>query len=260
MSDKTITSIENGMSIIELVISNGGMTQTEVREELDWSKAKTHYYMKTLRKCGLIVQREREYFAGLGLATYGRAAIEQTELVHPLRTVVDDLAAETDKLALLAVEQNDEIYYVYQSEAGDSAGERNLVGKAREPHCTAFGKVILANVDENRREALLADVEFDSDSQCSNTSEAELRRELEQIRENDFAYDEAEFEPSIRGIAAPIWDTGGERLLGSLGVISSEEPLEDPYSGTKAQRFAKTDANIVKRFAKTARNKLDGGE
>ncbi|MFC7194850.1 hypothetical protein ACFQL4_09625 [Halosimplex aquaticum] len=32
MSDKTITSIENGMSIIELVISNGGMTQTEVRE------------------------------------------------------------------------------------------------------------------------------------------------------------------------------------------------------------------------------------
>lgn len=257
MSEKTITSIEHATSVIDLIVSNDGMTQTEIGEHLDWSKTKVHYYVKTLRRRGLVVEREGNYFAGLGLASYGRAAIEQTELVHSLNTVVSNLAEETGKLAILAVEQSDRIYYIYQSDSSDSQMERNLVGMAREPHCTAFGKAILANIDERRRAELMENLELGSLTENTTTSEAELRQDLENIRENDFAYSDGEFGPSAHAIASPIWDTEGETLLGSLGVVGSEQPLEDPYSGMKARRFAQTDANIVKRFAKTARNKID---
>lgn len=257
MDDKTIASIDNAFDIIELSIAKDGVKPVEVRRELDFSKSNVHYYLKTLCKYDLLTKRDGKYYVSLGFMEYGGTAVENIQLVDSIDTVIHDLATETEKLALLAVEQNGRTYYIYQIRGSKSAVRGYFVGKARGLHCTAFGKAIFANMSKNQQEKRFETTEFIRHTEKTLVTREELMDEFETIRENDFAYSDGEFDSSLRSLASPIWDKQRENLLGAIGVIGTEDSIDSSRSRVKAQRFAQTDANIVKRMAKTARNKID---
>jgi DNA-binding IclR family transcriptional regulator len=255
MADKTITSVDNAFVIIEMIIEEGGVTPKQLQAEFDFSKANVHYYLKTLKRHGLIAQENGEYHLSFGFVRYGGITVEETGLVGQLDETVHKLSEETGKLALLAVDHQDMSIYIHQAKPQGGI-QGYFIGKTRKLHTTAFGKAILAFLPEQRRRVMIDEEYLKQHTARTVVSEEELRDELELVRENEFAYSDGEFNDSLRSLAAPIWSKNRETLLGSIGIIGDATRIEDPYARTKAQRFEKTDRNIVKRLAKTAQNKL----
>ena len=84
-------------------------------------------------------------------------------------------------------------------------------------HCTSVGKVLLAYMDEQRRDQILAK-RFEKLTDKTVTDVAELRAQLEKIRIQGYALADEETTLGVRGIAVPIFESDG-RFVASMGIV-----------------------------------------
>ena len=106
---------------------------------------------------------------------------------------------------------------VYVDKAEDESGVRmySRIGKAVIPYCSAVGKAILANLDEPRRDAVLAGVTWERFTDLTITTRERLDDELVRVRARGWATDDREFEPYVNCLAVPILSP-----LGVVGAVS----------------------------------------
>lgn len=122
-------------------------------------------------------------------------------------------------------------------------------------HTTAFGKAILASVPESHVREIVDHYGLPEVTEGSVTDIDTLLDELDTTREKGIAFDDGEHRTGVRSIAAPIILEDGD-VYGAVGIIGSADILDDPHAHVKAQRFAESPSNIVKRFSHIIRNKL----
>jgi IclR family transcriptional regulator, KDG regulon repressor len=95
-------------------------------------------------------------------------------------------------------------------------------------HCTAAGKALLAWREE-WREAVLTQ-SLASYTERTNVGPESLRRELARTVARGYSVEDREYEPSTRGLAAPVFSDSGEAVA-ALAVVAPVERLQaDHYS------------------------------
>jgi DNA-binding IclR family transcriptional regulator len=90
-------------------------------------------------------------------------------------------------------------------------------------HCTAAGKALLAWRDE-WREAVLTQ-QLASFTERTSVGPESLRRELARTVARGYAVEDREYEPTTRGLAAPVFSGTGEAVA-ALAVVAPVERLE----------------------------------
>ncbi|MCY1238492.1 Transcriptional repressor IclR [compost metagenome] len=82
-------------------------------------------------------------------------------------------------------------------------------------HCSATGKLFLAQLAPAQRQRLLANVELERYTQNTLTDHAQLEAELERVKRDGYAMDDEEFLPGLVciGVLVPAVD-GGKSNLG----------------------------------------------
>ena len=255
-NEKTISSLDTAFRILELIEERDGVKPAEIQDELSFSKSNVHYYLKTLSKHQFITKQGGEYYLGLRFLHYGGIAVERQRLIGSIEPIVDDLATKTQQTALIAVEESGKSQYIYQSYGDESKRTNYFIGQERHLHCTAFGKAILAYLPDDQRDQILEQHGLPEFTERTISSLHELNEELREVRLQEFAYSDGEYNPAVRSLAVPVWNRDKSDLLGSIGIIGSEQSIDDPGSRIKAQRFEQSDVNVVKRMAKITRNKL----
>lgn len=93
-------------------------------------------------------------------------------------------------------------------------------------HCTAVGKVLLAFMPEDEREALLATVDTTRYTPNTIDNVPALRLELAAIRERGYAIDDEEHNVGVRGLAAPMFDFDSTPRL-AIGISGPAFRLTD---------------------------------
>jgi IclR family pca regulon transcriptional regulator len=83
-------------------------------------------------------------------------------------------------------------------------------------HCTALGKVLLANLSESESKAIVSELELSREGPNTITRKGQLRSELAQIRDVGFAVEDEELTAGVLSIAAPI--RASDELLGAIDV------------------------------------------
>jgi DNA-binding IclR family transcriptional regulator len=204
---------------------------TELAERLNTSKSVVHNHLSTLEEHDYVIKGEQGYSLGLRFLEMGGYRRNKMTLYRMGKPEVDALAEETGELVNIAVEEHGHCVYLYRSRGSQSVHLDIHAGERAAMNTTALGKSMLAFMDDDRVERIIADRPLPALTPHSITDPGDLREELAAIRERGYAIDDEERLEGLRCVAAPIRQDGD--VLGAISVSA-------PTSRLKGERLAQT--------------------
>jgi IclR family transcriptional regulator, pca regulon regulatory protein len=244
-------SLERGLAILECFTPERPVWGiAELADELGMSRSTTHRYALTLTELGHLVRApRRRYRLGLGVTRLGLSTLSSTSLRTHAEPHLEELSRRVPYTLAIAVLDGPEVLYVDSlraSRRGQYPVDLGLDEGSRLPaHCTAIGKLLLANLPAPEQRELIAKLELKRRGPCTITSRTALRRELEQILEDGLATGNEELAPGLYEIAAPVRSQArellaGVSLLAHRSTISLEQLVEHlgPHLISTADRIS----------------------
>jgi DNA-binding IclR family transcriptional regulator len=185
---------------------------SEVAERLGTAKSSTHDLMASLVQIGLLSQTDRgRYRLGWRIVDLSEALLATTTLrtvARPFMKELIDTYQETIHLALL---EKGKVVYLDKLEGRQAIRvELTGLGVHLYPHCSALGKVLLADLPGEAVDEIVAQQGLPRFTEHTITAMAGLCAELTRVREQGYAYDMEEILPDLCCVGAPIRDYHGK--------------------------------------------------
>jgi IclR family pca regulon transcriptional regulator len=167
--------------------------------------------LRTLEAEGYVDQLENGHFRpGPYVLSLGYAALQGQDVVEaaalPLRRLADE-TAETVNLGTLV---GTNVMYLARIKNTDLVTANVRVGSMLPAACSSIGKLLLAFLEPDELEARLRQVDLGA---CQGPravrSLAQLRHQLEGIREQGWGFQDEEVAHGLRSISAPVFDGAG---------------------------------------------------
>lgn len=207
---------------------------SEVAEALAMPRSSAHALLISLVEIGLLQTRGRgRYSIGWRVLELGEVLRSRTDLRTLAATVLEDLVREQGETTHLAVMDRKTVLYVDKVR-----GTHNIVvqgarvGARLEPHCTAVGKVLMANMDRSRVEEHYADRELQRYTSTTITDLPSLLAELDEVKKSGIAFDRGEQLEEIHCVAVPVRD--------EMGAVVAALSVSVPVN-----RFAAKQADLI---------------
>ena len=183
-------------ALLELIGSKDHFVSLQsLTEETGFPKPTVFRMLQTLETAGLIIRQsdKRQYGTGTRLRRFAESLLLNATQVGTrhavLQALVDDLG-ETCNITALS---GNEILYLDRVETQEPL-RFNLQSGSRVPiHCSASGKVLLANMPRAQRHKLLRYAPLKQLTANTITSLEALDEELKQVQSDGFAIDNEEF-------------------------------------------------------------------
>jgi IclR family pca regulon transcriptional regulator len=215
----TSQSLERGLAILSSFSSDRPLVGvSELSRELNLSRSTAHRYIATLARLGYLQQDpdSKRYRLGPRVLDLGFSAINSMDLREVAAPHLRQLSDETQHTVNLAILDGSWVVYIERCRTA-LPGQRDIdlnlhVGARLPAYCTAMGKAILAFVAEDRREEIIASIDFVQRGPNTITSQGAFRDELARIRELGVAVNDEELAYGLRSIAAPIHSHTGEAI------------------------------------------------
>jgi IclR family transcriptional regulator, pca regulon regulatory protein len=217
------SSLQAGLAILNCFSAQQPVLGiAKLADELNMSRSTTHRYASTLVALGYLEQdHARRYRLAPRVADMGMSVLDSMALRGKAREPLRELREQTGRTASLAVLDGTQIRYVDRRRGwrrGQHAVDLDLGAGARMPaHCTAMGKVLLADLPDRERERVIGELELTRCGPKSISSKRALRAELQRVREEGLALGDEELAPGVRTIAAPVYGPNGE-VIAAVGV------------------------------------------
>lgn len=214
-SSRTLKTTDTTLSIIEYIVEHGGARVTELAEAFDTSKATVHSHLATLRSRGYLVKDGNRYRIGLKFLHIGGAAKNEEPRYELIRETIDGLSTRSYEEADFNVEQHGRLISLY-NEIGD---DPEFEFRYYYMHTTAVGKAMLAEFDDAHVETVLNRWGLPAQTEFTITDRDELLSQLDQIREQGYAWTNQEFSVGLKVVGAVIHEPDGSIFGGvSLGA------------------------------------------
>lgn len=206
----TLQSIQRAVDVLEFV-SIQPRTQSEVAAHLDVHRSTALRILQTLTDCGLTRRREEnKYSLGYRLAGLANLALEQFEIVNIAKPHLVELGESCTHTIHLAALQNDSIVYIDKIEQPGMVRMFSQIGRPVVLHTSGVGKAIMAYLPAATVARMLEATDFARYTENTILSEEAFTAQLETVRRNGWAVDDAEFEDYINCVSMPIRDATGE--------------------------------------------------
>lgn len=226
---RTVKSVENAFEILEYLRDVTGATVSEIAEYSTLSPGSVHTHLVTLKQRGYVVQEGDEYRLGPLLLPLGEHVRNKSRIYRAAKEEVDRLAEETNECAHLVIEDGGRLVTLYETFGENAVGTEYHMRKREEPishhHCTAVGKAILSQVDDERVEEILDWHGMIERTPHTMTTPEELFDELEQVRKQGFSVNDQEQMVGIRAVGVPITTSDGD-VLGAISVSGPTSRLK----------------------------------
>ncbi len=217
-----VPSVEKAFSIIELFAAdNRGYTLSEVSRLLRLPVSTTNSLLNTLQYSGYVARhQEGRYRLTMKLLEEGSKVVDQLELHKVAEHHMKALTAKTGLTSVLAVRDGDHLVYLDKVDGASEVRLASYVGRRMLLHQTATGKVLLSGLSEQAVEEIARSGGLPALTPKTITSLRVLSKELAKIRARGYAIDNQGYDMGIKGVAAPIFDRGGE-VVGAIGIGAS---------------------------------------
>ncbi len=155
---------------------------------------------------------------GARLARLGNGVSFQTTLCRICRPTLESLRSVTNETVNLAVLDGAEIVYMDVLESQQMFRFVSPVGMRRPAYCTSLGKAIIANLEDERQKAeIVSAIQAMPAAARKASSISRLEKDLKQICERGFSFDDEEAVIGARCIGAAIFGAEGS-VVGSISV------------------------------------------
>jgi IclR family transcriptional regulator, pca regulon regulatory protein len=247
-------SLERGLAVLSAFRSGRPLLGiSELGREVGLSRSTTHRYVATLAALGYLEQdaATKKYRLGPRVLDLGFSAIHSMELREISAPHLQQLSNETGYTVNMAVLDGVDIVYVERCRSG-RVGQRAIdlnlhIGSRLPAYCTSMGKILLAYLPRDERDALLDRMKLLQRGPNTLTARRALIAELDHVRERGLAINNEELAYGLRSIAAPVFSqTGTVAAAINLAVHSSMVSM-DQLVERLAAPLRRTAANISAR-------------
>ncbi len=145
------------------------------------------------------------------------SSLDERELVTRATPVLELLSTRTSESAHFAIRSGADVVVVAKTEGAGMFQLVDRAGVVRPANATALGKVLLAALTPAELDRYLENRKLPRFTPKTIVERESLIVELEQVRRNEIAFDDGEFDAEVRCVAVPVYDFLG-RVAGAIGV------------------------------------------
>jgi DNA-binding IclR family transcriptional regulator len=219
-ADYLIQSVSRALDILEaFTATEGELGVTELSRRLKLHKNNVFRLLATLETRGYVEQDKESGNYRLGMKTFEVASIftHHLGLVRQARPALDQLAQATGEAAYLGVLDGPSVVCVDMVDTAQPVRVVSHLGRRLPAHAAALGKAQLAFRSREEREEMWSRAAPVSATARTLAEPSRLAEELARVSEREWALEDEELEPGVRGLAAPIRDYA-RRVVGAVGV------------------------------------------
>jgi len=227
----TNQSLERGIAILDLL--DGHPSQIGIREmarTLALSPAIVQRLANTLVRAGYLEQvlETRRYRLGYRSLLLGAGLRRDDRLLATASDELNRLADEHQLNGYLGVLRDGNVIYLHCAQSSGPIAVRMMPGTRANPHSTAMGKALLAEMPPADVAVVVGPPPFERFTPNTITDPAALADELATIRRQGFAFARLENLPGVISIGAAIRDASGKAVAAmSVAFLSSEHGEAD---------------------------------
>jgi IclR family acetate operon transcriptional repressor len=251
-ANSSVRAVERALQLIEVFArSRGPLSITDLSKTVDLAPSTVHRLVQTLMALGYVVQyaESKRYGVGRGIAEVTRTMVLKYEFTRHAQPFLDALVEQTGETASLSALYGPSAIYLNQSESKNVMRVSNGVGSLVPLHCTAAGKIFLADFAPRTLRDTLQHTGLEALTQHSITTRKALDKELERVKKLGYAVDNEEFALGARCIATALRGSSGAVVAAiSLSAPASRLPVERvPEVAVLVQRAAEEFARQLRR-------------
>lgn len=248
MSDKSsdgrqVATVKTMFDILKHIREKDGLSALELSEELGLARSTVHDHLTTLRNRSFVVNDGGTYYVGLKFLDYGQYARSRHEICEIVQPTLEQLAEETGELVWFGIEEHGKFVHLNEAVGERAVSVAQWVGERRYLHTQAVGKAILAHLSPDYVDKIIEEQGLPSQTEHTITDYDELQAELEQIREDNVAFNHQEFNVGVRAVGAPVIFKGD--ILGALSVSGPANRLSGDYFEKELPKMLKASANEI---------------
>lgn len=228
----SVRAVERALQLIEVFArSRGPFSITELSGILELAPSTVHRLVQTLMSLGYVVQYQesKRYGVGRGIAEINRAMLLKYEFARFAGPHLEALVVSSGETANLAALYGTSMLYLNQAESPAMVRVSNPVGTLVPLHCTAVGKVFLADFDPVMLQDVIGYAGLEAFTPKTLTQPESLHKALAQVRAQGYALDDEEFAQGVRCIAVGV--------RGSSGAVVAAISLSGPSSRVTDERI-----------------------
>ncbi|HEY3609246.1 MAG TPA: IclR family transcriptional regulator [Pseudonocardiaceae bacterium] len=191
-------------------LARGPRTLDQLADTVDVHKSTVMRLLRTLES-RRFVQRAapRHYRLGAALFDLANRALEDRDVRTSAAPALRRLNELTGHTVHLASYEGGEVVYIDKYDGRHSVRMYSRIGRRAPLHCTAVAKVLLAELPDAERRAIAETIDYPRHTAHTITAPADYLSELDRVRTDGYALDNAEHEDFIQCAAAPIRALGG---------------------------------------------------
>ncbi len=234
MADKaeTNSALQKALAVLETVVQElRPLGAVDIAEELKVPRQTAHRVIRQLEQLGLLQKdpsRER-YIPGERLRTLAINTISSTQSTRGTHAILDTLVSDINETCNVGMLDGHEVIYIDRAECDWPLRMQLRPGSHVPVHCTAIGKLLLANLDDEQRSMILQTAELRKFTKYTTTSPDLLEAQLDQIVAQGYAINNQEDAIGLVALAVPVHDPNGAVIAGL--AVHAPEPR---YSIAKA--------------------------
>lgn len=228
-----ILALKRTLAMLEALLADGGESSvSEIARTIGMPIATAHRQVVTLVAEGyLTTAGNGRHVAGARLLGLLHRLDEKQIIANVAAPMLQNLAEEARCIVQLGTFENDMV--TYRIKTGFHANKMfTMVGMQLEAYCSGIGKVLLAHLPPDIREAYLASGPFVALTTKTIIDPRELAEELKKVRAQGFAVDDGEIAEGLVCLAVPICKPDGT-VLAAISISlagSNTEPFPNEGS------------------------------
>jgi IclR family pca regulon transcriptional regulator len=217
-----VQSLERGLSVIRALNAPEPMTLSEVARATDLTRAAARRFLLTLQQLGYVHARNGRFALTPQVLELGYAYLSSLTLPEVAEPHVARLVERVHESSSVSVLDGSDVVYVARVPTRRIMTVAISVGTRFPAFATSMGRVLLAGLDPEALDAVLAKAELKALTPQTIVDADALRAELDRVRRQGYALVDQELEAGLRSLAAPIHDPAGE-VVAAINVSASAQ-------------------------------------
>jgi IclR family pca regulon transcriptional regulator len=228
-----VSGLDRGLKVIEAFDQERPqLTIAEVAQRTGLTRAAARRYLITLTHLGYVTHEDKRFALTPKILRLGQSYLHSARLPRVIQPHLYRLAYSVGDAASAGILDNDQLVCIAAVGSGRVVSSSLQPGTRVPAFWTSNGRVLLANLPQEKLESMLEKLHLDQITEHTITDLKQLKSEIIRTRNQGYCMVDQELELGLRTIAVPLKNYRGETVAAANVCVHgahtlSKELIED---------------------------------